>query len=125
MANYDACNRINACGRHEQVDDEQNPGQILGLEFGAEPEIHNDVLVQFAPDVEHGQNHGIHQKHEIGEEADDDARDPVEEQQVEVVARTLLELVSFQAIRILVQEVAIQHEMESGLWVYRVVKHRR
>lgn len=116
---------VDPCWGHEEVDAEQDPGQELGLEPGAEPEIHDHVLVQLAPDVQNGEHHRVHEEHEVGEETDETAGEPVEEQHVEVVARTLLILVLLQSARILVQEVAVQHEVEPCRGVDRVVKNRR
>lgn len=58
--------------------------------------------------------------HEIREQSDDSAGQPVEEQEEEIVPWTGLELIRFQPIRVLVQEVAVEHKVESCLRVDRV-----
>jgi len=39
-----------------------NPKFDTDLELCSEPELHNLILVELTPDVQHAQNHGVHQQ---------------------------------------------------------------
>lgn len=58
--------------------------------------------------------------HKVGEQSNEGACRPVEQQQVKVISWTGLVLVGFQAVRVLVEEVAVEHKVEPGLRVDRV-----
>lgn len=51
VANQDADQRICAATGQYQIEAQQNPWQIHGLEACAEPKVHNDIFIQLAPDV--------------------------------------------------------------------------
>ena len=58
----DADELHDAAAGDDHVEGEEHPGQVHGLELGAEPEAHDGVLVQLAPDVEHREHHRVHQE---------------------------------------------------------------
>lgn len=62
MADQNADQRVCAAAGQDQIERQQNPWQVHGLEAGAEPEANNHVLVQLAPDVQHRQDHRVHQQ---------------------------------------------------------------
>ena len=73
---------------NDQVECEQDPGQVHGFELGSEPEGDDGVLVELAPDVHHGHHHRVHQHRDGHEERHDGGQQPVEYQHEEVVGWT-------------------------------------
>lgn len=53
MPHKDTNDGEDASRRQNQIHSQQNPWQVHCLKPGAEPEIHDNVLVQFAPNVQH------------------------------------------------------------------------
>lgn len=62
---------------------------------------------------------------QIKENANDETAQPIEDQQKEIIGRTRFEMVGLQAQRVIIQEITIQHEMESGGRVQWIVKETR
>ena len=74
-----------------------HPGKVHSLELCPEPEIHDGVLVDLAPDVEDGHDHGIHQHRDLHEQGHDDGQEPVEDQHEEVISRPAVKYSCLQA----------------------------
>lgn len=62
---------------------------------------------------------------QIKENANDETAQPVEDQQKEIIGWTRFEMVGLQAQRVIIQEITIQHEMESGGRVQWIVEETR
>jgi len=58
--------RITIISHNLQVENEleggQDPGKIHGLESGAEPEAHGDILVQLTPNIGDSQDEHVHEE---------------------------------------------------------------
>lgn len=62
MADDDANDRVHFATGQDNVEREQHPRKVHGLEAGAEPKVDNGILVQLAPDIQHGQDHWVHEE---------------------------------------------------------------
>lgn len=62
---------------------------------------------------------------QIEENANNQTAQPIKDQQEKVIGWTRFEMISFQPKWIVVQEVAIQHEMETGGRIQRIVEDAR
>lgn len=51
VADEDTDELHDAAAGDDELEAEEDPGQVHRLELGAEPEVHDGVLVQLAPDV--------------------------------------------------------------------------
>lgn len=58
------------------------------------PEVHDGILIQLTPDIQHTEHHRIHEQREIADESDDDAAYPVEQQEKTVIRRLAIVLAS-------------------------------
>lgn len=84
----------------------QHPGKVHGLEPGAEPEAHGDVLVQLTPDIRDGQHQRVHEEVHVEDHAPDVGQHRRHDQQVQVISRT-------SAVLILLQFGAARQDYES------------
>lgn len=57
---------------------------------------------------------------QVEQQTNDYAAEPIEQQQEAVIRWTTFEVVIFQSQRIVIQEVAVQHEVESGRRIDRI-----
>ena len=82
---------------HDEFQSKQHPWEVHSLELCSEPEGDDCILVYLAPDIQDGHNPGVHQDHEVEEEADYDRQDQVEQQHEAVVSWSSIEYSSFQS----------------------------
>ena len=60
---------------------------------------------------------------QLKNEADDEAAQPIEDQKEEVVSGTGFVVVGLQSERVIVEEITVQHEMETGGRIQWIIKH--
>lgn len=120
MSDEDADELHDAAAGDDHVEGEEYPRQIHGFELGAEPKVDDDVLVELAPDVEDAEHHGVHQEGDGHEQGHDDGARPVEHQHEEVVGGPPVKDTRLQTQGVVVQEVQVDQEVETGLWSQRV-----
>lgn len=65
MADQDANERERTAVRQNQIEAQQHPRQVHGLETGAKPKVNYHIFVQLAPNVQHRQDHWVHEKLKI------------------------------------------------------------
>ncbi len=95
VADEDAYELHDAAAGDDHVEGEQHPREVHGLELGAEPELHDHVLVELAPDVQDGKDQRIHQEWNPHEESHDHAAQPGEQEHESVVRRPSLKYPGF------------------------------
>ena len=124
---------VNEATWDDETEAKEHPGQVHSLELGSKPEVDDSVLVELAPDVEDGHDHGVHQHRDLHEQGHDDGQEPVEDQHEEVISRPAVKYSCLQAetehnslktfdeetnewlIPVVVEEIEIDEEVESCL----------
>ena len=133
VANQDPAQLTHPVEFDNQTVCKENPGKVHSLKLGSKPEVDDSVLVELAPDVEDGHDHGVHQHRDLHEQGHDDGQEPVEDQHEEVISRPAVKYSCLQAetehnllktfdeetnewlIPVVVEEIEVDQEVESCL----------